>query len=188
MNTRLLLACFSVITACGASSASADDKSAPSPTVNPTTVYRQQMPDGRIVYSDKALKGGKVDHTITVAPPIKGNLWTTESVLNPAAPQQTESLKINKVDVIPPLGKSKSVDEATSDVIRAEMLWEDARKRQEKGVEPLPGERTGNKDDSSRLNDTYYARQQRLAQDVIDAKAALKKATEVRDALRNVRN
>ena len=68
------------------------------------------------------------------------------------------------------------------------MLWEDARKRQEKGVEPLPGERTGNKDDSSRLNDTYYARQQRLAQDVIDAKAALKKATEVRDALRNVRN
>jgi hypothetical protein len=152
-----------------------------------TTIYRQVMPDGRVVYSDKELKGAKVDHTIKVDPPIKGNLWTTESGQKPVVAAQTERTPINKATSAPPIGRKKTADEAASDVIRAEMLLEDAKKRQREGVEPLPGERTGNAAGGSRLNPAYEARQRALAQDVAQAEAALRKATAERDALQSAR-
>lgn len=150
----------------------------------PTVVYRQVMPDGRVIYSDKAQKGSKIDETITIEPPIKGNLWTTESGKKPVIPPQTESTPINQVGVIPTPGKKKTVADANSDVIRAEMLLEDAKKRQEAGVEPLAGERTGNSGGGSRLNDAYAARQKVLAKEVDHAEAALKKVLAERDTLR----
>lgn len=148
----------------------------------PTTIYRQVTPDGRIVYSDKVLKGGKLEQTITVDPPIKGNLWTSEAGSRPVA--QTVNTPIGKGSPMPALSKRKTFDDATSDVIRAEMLLEDARKRQEAGIEPLPGERTGNVAGGSRLNETYRARQRMLAQQVAEAEAALRKAVTERDRLR----
>lgn len=149
-----------------------------------TTIYRQVMPDGRIVYSDKVVKGGKLDHTITVAPPLKGNLWTTESGSRPAIPPQIERTEIKKVAPPPASGKKKTLDEAGSDVIRAEMLLEDAKARQAAGIEPLPGERTGTSFGGSRLNDAYNARQRLLAKEVAYAEATLKKAIAERDNLR----
>jgi uncharacterized protein YndB with AHSA1/START domain len=149
-----------------------------------TTVYRQVMPDGRIVYTDKAPKDGKVDQTITVEPPAKGKVWTSESGTRPVAAPQVEHKPVNRVNAIPGAGKQKTLDEAASDVIRAEMLVEDAKRRQKEGVEPLPGERTANSGGGSRLNDAYQARQQALAAEVAQAEAALKRATTARDALK----
>jgi hypothetical protein len=145
------------------------------------------MPDGRIVYSDKALKGARVDHTIKVDPAIKGNLWTAEAGPKPVVAPQAERTPIDRVNPAPGLGKRRTLDEATSDVIRAEMLLEDARKRQSAGVEPLAGERTGNASGGSRLNEAYQARQQALAKEVADAEASLQKARSDRDALRSAR-
>lgn len=173
--------------ACAAFAARAEDAAAPAQPGGGTTVYRQVMPDGRIVYSDKVVKGGKLDQTITIEPPIKGNLWTTESGNRPAIPPQVEPTPIHRVNSIPAPGKKKTNEEATSDVIRAEMLLEDARKRQQAGVEPLPGERTGNAGGGSRLNEAYRARQQTLAKETEDADAALKRAIAERDALRSAR-
>jgi len=151
------------------------------------TVYRQVMPDGRIVYTDKLPKDGKVDQTITVEPPAKGHVWTSESGTRPAIKPQVERKQVNRVNTIPDSGKRKTLDEANSDVIRAEMLVEDAKRRQKDGVEPLPGERTGNSGGGSRLNDAYQARQQRLATDLSQAEAALKRAVAERDALKGTR-
>jgi hypothetical protein len=64
------------------------------------------------------------------------------------------------------------------------MLLEDARKRQQAGVEPLPGERTGNKGGGSRLNGMYWTRQELLARDVANAEAMLKEAAASRNRLR----
>lgn len=150
----------------------------------PTVVYRQVMPDGRVIYSDKAQKGSKIDETITIEPPIKGNLWTTESGTKPVIPPQTEPTPVKQVGVIPTSGKKKTVADADSEVIRAEMLLEDAKKRQEAGVEPQAGERTGISAGGSRLNDAYAARQKSLAKEITYAEAALKKALAERDALR----
>lgn len=152
-----------------------------------TTVYRQVMPDGRVVYGDKAIKGAKVDQTITVEPPPKGSAWTSESGTRPVIPPQVEHKPVKRVASIPGANGKRTLGEATSDVIRAEMLLEDARRRQKEGVEPLPGERTGNSSGGSRLNAAYKARQRYLAQDLAQAKAALKRAIADRDALRSVR-
>lgn len=167
-----------VIASC-AVSALAQDKDAPAPKHQATTVYRQVMPDGRIVYADKLLKGGKLDQTITVEQPIKGNLWTTESGPRPAIPPQVEPTPINRVNAIPASGRKKTIEEATSDVIHAEMLLEDAKKRQQAGRESL--------ERGTHSKEAVEARRQALANDVAEADAALRRAIAQRDALRNAR-
>jgi len=154
------------------------------PTTSPTTIYRQVLPDGRIVYSDKATKGGKVDHTITFEPPVKGNLWTAEPGPRPKMPLKVEHTQIIKAPSLSPAEKKKVSDQAEANVIRAEMLLEDAKRKQEDGVEPLPGERTGNVDGASRLNEAYFARQKALAKAVSYAETNFKRAQNEQAALR----
>jgi len=156
----------------------------PAPLGKPArTVYRQVMPDGSIVYSDKILKGAKLDETLHVEPMVEGTTWATESGRRPTIPPRNEPTPVARVPDTPAL----TLEQASAEVIRAEMLLEDARKKQEAGVEPLPGERTANAGGGSRLNDAYHARQKRLAEEVAIAEAALKKAAARRDALRGSR-
>jgi hypothetical protein len=182
MKTYCLFNILATLGLSVASAASAQNMVAPAPAdKGAATVYRQVMPDGRIVYSDHVIKGAKIDHTITVEPLIKGNSWTTESSKKPAIAPQTDRTAIGKA---PASGKKKTLDEASSDVIRAEMFLEDAKKRQEAGIEPLPGERTGTVSGKSRLNEEYQARQKLLARDVAYAEATLKKAIADRNDVR----
>lgn len=153
------------------------------PSTTPTTIYRQVMPDGRIVYSDKAVKNAKIDQTITIEPPVKGNLWTSEPGSRPNIPPKIERTKIIRAPSLSPEEKKRIADQAESNVIRAEMLLEDAKRKQEDGVEPLPGERTGNVDGKSRLNEAYYARQNALAKAVAYAESNLKRARDQEQAL-----
>jgi hypothetical protein len=148
------------------------------------TIYRHVMPDGRIVYADRMLPGGRIDHTITVDRPIKGNIWTVEPSSNPALTSSNRRTSIKRVAVPPVPGKRMTLDEATSEVIRAEMQLEDAKRQQEAGIEPLPGERTGNAAGGSRLNEAYFERQKLLAKYVGYAETMLKKAIEDRNKLR----
>ena len=65
-----------------AAPASAEAAAPEAPAGSPSgavTVYRQILPDGRVVYTDKPQKGTKIDQAITVEPPIKGNTWATET-------------------------------------------------------------------------------------------------------------
>lgn len=148
-------------------------------------VYRQVMPDGKIVYSDKLIKGAKLDETL--APDPAANTWKSESGKRPAVPPRVERTPVNKVPSIAAVDKRRTFQDAESDVLKAEMLLEDARKRQQAGVEPLPGERTGNAGGGSRLNEHYQARQQRLKEDVAEAEAMLKRARTERTALLQTR-
>jgi hypothetical protein len=141
------------------------------------TVYRQVMPDGRVVYSDKVVKGFKLDHTITVEPPIKGNLWTTEASQGPAIPPQVERTQIQRVNSIPPASGRKSLEEANSDVIRAEMLLEDAKARQRQLAPDTRGRESRSVDDQAR-------QQSRTAREVAEAEEALRQAVAARNALR----
>ncbi|MGZ3238210.1 MAG: hypothetical protein ACXWIN_07170 [Burkholderiaceae bacterium] len=154
------------------------------PSNSPTTIYREVMPDGRIVYTDKAIKEGKIDHTITVEPPVQGNLWTTQPGTRPKIPPKIERTQIIKAPSLSLEEKKKIADQVDSSVIRAEMLLEDARKKQADGMEPLPGERTGNVDGKTRLNEAYWERQEALAKGVAYAEGNLKRALEQQAALR----
>jgi uncharacterized protein YndB with AHSA1/START domain len=185
MTTSIPLKTIAVLAALTPGLACAENVLVPAPLGSAaTTVYRQVMPDGRIVYTDKAPKDGKVDQTITVEPPVKGKVWASESGRRPVVVPQAEHKPVNRVNAIPGSGRQKTLDEANSDVIHAEMLVEDAKRRQKEGVEPLPGERTANSGGGSRLNDEYQARQRALATNVAQAEAALKRAAAERDALK----
>jgi len=154
------------------------------PSSNPTTIYRQILPDGRIVYSDKAEKSGKVDHKITFEPPVEGNLWTAEPGSPPKTKPKIEHTQIIRAPALSPSEKKLIADKAEANVIRAEMLLEDAKRKQENGLEPLPGERTGKTDGKSRLNATYQARQKELEKAVHYAEKNLQRARDEQAALR----
>jgi hypothetical protein len=155
----------------------------PEPLGEPaTTVYRQVTPDGRVIYSDKAQRGARVEQTLTVEPPVRGNTWSVEGSARPVAPALAEPTPIKQVASIPPSGRAKTVEEATSDVIRAEMLLEDARKKRDAGHAPLGAEK-GNTGPGT----AYAARQERLAREVARAEAALERALAERETLRRIR-
>ena len=166
----------------------AQDMVKPDPIGEPATkLYRQTLPDGRVVYSDKPVKGAKLDDTLTIDPDSNGKAWKSESGKRHPLPPRVEHTPIQKVPSIPPLGKRKTLDEAESDVIKAEMLLEDAKKRQQAGVEPLPGERTGIVGGGSRLNENYEARQKALAKEVTEAETMLQRSRNERNAVMSVR-
>lgn len=179
MNPHFLSTSIAILAASFAATAFSQNVVKPAPPGGGAeTIYRQVMPDGRTIYADRALPGARVDHTIKIDRPIKGNVWTVESGANPVAPLRGESTPVKRVAVSPGTTKKMTVDEAAAEVIRAEMLLEDARKQQEAGVEPLPGERTGTVSGKSRLNEAYHERQKLLAKYVSYAEAAHKKAVE----------
>jgi hypothetical protein len=166
----------------------AQDLVKPDPIGEPATkLYRQHLPDGRVVYSDKPLKGAKLDDTLTVDPESNGKSWKSESGKRPVIPSRAERTPVQRVPSIPPLNKRKTFDEADADVIKAEMLLEDAKKHQQAGVEPLPGERTGNLGGGSRLNERYDARQKALANEVAEAEAMVQRSRNERNSLMSVR-
>jgi hypothetical protein len=179
----LCAAAVTVIVAAPVISAETTDKLPPAAEKLPppaTTVYRQVLPDGRVIYSDEPVKGSKIDHTIKVEPAIKGNLWTTESGTKPVTTvPKSESTPIKKVTA-PPANR-KSLEQAEADVVKAEMALEDARKKQQAGVEPEGGERSGTASGGSRLNDAYNVRQKWLAKEVAQAEEKLKNAVKQRD-------
>jgi hypothetical protein len=166
----------------------AQDLVKPDPIGEPaTTLYRQVLPDGRVVYSDKPVKGAKLDDTLTVDPESNGKSWKSESGKRPTLPSRAERTAVQRVPSIPLLNKRKTFDQAEADVIKAEMLLEDAKKQQQAGVEPLPGERTGNVGGGSRLNERYEARQKVLASEVAEAEAMLQRSRNERNSLMSVR-
>jgi hypothetical protein len=168
--------------------ASAAELEPPAPIGKPATkVYRQVLPDGRIVYSDKQVKGAKIDETITAEPATEGKSWKSDTGKPPVVPPRIEPTPIDKRPSIPDSGKARTLADANADVIKAEMMLEDARKRQQAGAEPLPGERTGTVSGHSRLNEAYWRRQQELADDVAAAEAMLKKVMAEQNALQGGR-
>jgi hypothetical protein len=166
----------------------AQDAVKPDPIGEPATeLYRQVMPDGRIVYSDKKIKGARLDDTLAIDPESNGKSWKAESGRRFTPPPRVERTQIQRVPTIPPLGKRKTLDEAEADVIKSEMLLEDAKKRQQAGVEPLPGERTGIVGGGSRLNEHYAARQKALAREVAEAETMLQRSRGERNSVMSVR-
>jgi hypothetical protein len=176
---RFLSRLLALAAALCAASAFAQNVVAPAPAgQGATTIYRQVMPDGRIVYSDKPLKGGKVDRTVTVEPAARAQpsaaAASARSKHNPAAQQKDPGAT----------ARPGAADEAEIKITRAEMLLDDAKRRQAAGTDPLPGERTHNAGGGSRLNEAYWARQQSLAKEVATAEEALRQAMAERDGTR----
>jgi len=122
------------------------------------TLYKSTMPDGRIVYGDKPAPGAaKVEES---------KLDTSSKGLGGTTARETEALK--------ELENSRGKREAAGARLQAaEEALRQAEAARAAGKEPLPGERVGTAGGASRLNDAYYARQNKLNEAVQNAQRNL---------------
>lgn len=122
------------------------------------TLYKSTMPDGRIVYGDKpAPDAAKVEES---------KLDTSSKGLGGTTPRETEALQ--------ELEKSRGKREAAGAKLQAaEEALRQAEAARAAGKEPLPDERVGTAGGASRLNDAYYARQNKLNEAVQNAQRNL---------------
>ncbi|MCX7893508.1 MAG: DUF4124 domain-containing protein [Burkholderiales bacterium] len=140
------------------------------------SIFKYVMPDGRVVYSDKPVAGGRLDETLERAQPP-----------DPAAVAAARARQAEREKALAEAAarRAQSLQEAEDDLRTWSRRLEEARARLEAGREPLPGERTGIVyQGRSRLNDDYWARQEANEAAVAEAEARVAQA---RSTLRSLR-
>jgi hypothetical protein len=148
-----------------------------------TMVYRSTMPDGRIVYGDHPERGAaRVDRR--ELPPL--------SVVGPAAPVLSSIGGANVPDSRRAADLDRrlrdrelALDRADAEVKQASIALDRAKERLEQGIEPLPGETTGNAGGGTRLNEIYQTRTLALLNEVAAAQARLDRAYAARNSARD---
>ncbi len=119
------------------------------------TLYKSIMPDGRVVYGDRAEPDAA---KVTSSKPDTSK--TGVQVLPPGAERKVEKMQATRQRSEASADKRRQAEEA---VRKAEAAVAN-------GKEPLPGERIGTAGGASRLNDSYWARQKKLQQDLVTAR------------------
>jgi hypothetical protein len=150
------------------------------------TIYKVQLEDGSILFTDSPPPGSKIleerepKSPARAAPPrsVAGPVTTPQSAAAAAA-----AAGIPPGSTVTPL-KGGSLDAAMAEVSAAERELAVLRRKLELGREPLPGERLGLKGGGSRLSPEYEARVGELEREVAAAEARLKRAYEARNAAR----
>lgn len=144
------------------------------------TIYKVQLPDGSILFTDSPPPGSKIleeresKSTPRSAPRSVGGTATPSPAATGIPPGST----------VVPLKGPANLDAAMAEVNAAERELAVARRKLELGREPLPGERLGLKGGGTRLSPEYEARVGALEKEVSAAEARLKRAYEARNALR----
>ena len=160
------------------------------PAVAVATIYKVQLPDGTILFTDSPPANGKIleerASTSTPRPPVKP---VTPSSGSAAAGMSDKPA----IPVLPaPTARSSSspamapqnLDAANAEVTAAERELAVVRRKLEVGREPLAGERLGTAKGGSRLSPEYEARIAGLEREVAAAEDRVKRAYEARNALR----
>jgi hypothetical protein len=81
--------------------------------------------------------------------------------------------------------RAQALEAADTQIRAADQALRDAEERQQRAVEPLPGERLGNVGGRSRLSPAYFERQRAVAAEVDAARARLEEAYRSRNELRD---
>lgn len=141
-------------------------------------VYKNVMPDGRIIYSDKPMKGARKAQALDVPPP------PTEADKAKAAQrvQEDERQKQALQDRLDE--RRKKLDDADEKVKQARQALADAEAALENGRAPLPGEMKGTVGPNARPGEGYLQRIAGLEQNVENAKKALNDALKERNQAR----
>ena len=137
------------------------------------TIYKVQLPDGSVLFTDSVPAGAKVLEEReakvtprTVALPGRALPPTQGAVPRPGAPPSAVVRTIN------PQGRGAAAENATT----LERDLAVARRKLELGREPLPGERRGLAGGGSRLTPEYEARIAAMERDVAATEERLKRA------------
>ena len=134
-------------------------------------IYKVQMPDGSVLYSDTVPSGGKVlEEREAKSTPRVNTL--------PSQPAGTRAgVAPNIVRPTAPAGKG-AAPPANIETLERDLAV--AKRKLELGREPLPGERRGLAGGGSRLTPEYEARIAAMEREVAATEAKLKNAYESR--------
>jgi Domain of unknown function (DUF4124) len=141
------------------------------------TLYRSTDSSGRVTYSDKPLPGAVKVERLLVEPADPDNAARIEAE-HEKLHQQAEEVRERERQ------RERALDKAHAEVIAALDALKEAQRRREAGVEPLPGERAGNRRGGSRLAPSYFERQQALDDAVSAAQRRVEQAYARRNDLR----
>jgi hypothetical protein len=141
------------------------------------TIYKVQMPDGSILFTDTPPQGAKIleerEASRSQPPAVRAPT---------AAPRPLPGMSSEPTPASAPT--ARPIDAAIQEIEAAERALQVARRRLELGREPLPGERLGLAGGGSRLSPEYEARIAGLEKEVADAEARLQRAHQARNAAR----
>lgn len=140
------------------------------------TIYKQQLADGRIVYSDHRIKGAKLLYTVDMpdeqAPPA------VPAPVRPDAKAQAAALDKRLRE------RSAALERAQHEIVDAGQALDLAKRERELGKEPLPSEMQSNAMGGTRVLPQYYDRLKKLEQGVEQAQARADRAYEALNQLR----
>ena len=150
---------------------------APMLATGQSMIYKVQMPDGSVLYSDSVPSGGKVLEEREAKSTPRVNVVPSQP---PGKPTSAATRPSNASDpIMRPSAAAKAAP--TPDNIPAlERELAVAKRKLELGREPLPGERRGLAGGGSRLTPEYEARIAAMERDVAATEARLKSAYDKR--------
>lgn len=162
------------------------------PAIVAATIYKVQLPDGTILFTDSPPANGKIleerASASTARPPARaaapatGGVGASDRPAIPVLPSPTPRSGSGSGQ---PAGMApQNLDAANAEVTAAERELSVLRRKLEVGREPLPGERLGTAKGGSRLSPEYEARIGGLEREVAAAEDRVKRAYEARNALR----
>jgi hypothetical protein len=140
------------------------------------TIYKVQLPDGRIEFTDQVPRGAKVLETIE---PREGNRLPPPA--RPAPPPPPAGSDGQPQPGGPPVS---AIEAAMKEVQDAERALAEARRARDQGREPRDTERQGLKGGGTRILPAYEERQRALDDAVAAAEARVRRAYEARNAAR----
>jgi hypothetical protein len=142
-------------------------------------IYKVQLPDGRILFTDSPPPGAKIVSERDVPPPPPPP---------PAAPDRDKQLRALRQQAEEAGDRSRDrsaqIEQAFAAVQQAEADVETARQQLQAGREPQPGERIGTARGGTRLTPAYEQRIAGLEGAIIAAEQRLAKARSDLNALR----
>ena len=138
-----------------------------SATSSAQTIFKSIMPDGRVIYGEKPVPGAKKVEQFV---PQTGN--TGVKTISPQDQQRQSQDAAARV---------KRNEDRRAQIQEAQKALKDAEAAQLAGKEPLPGERIGTAGGASRLEESYFARQQSLEAAVVAARKRLDELAAAKD-------
>ena len=143
--------------------------------VSADTIYKQQLPDGRIVYADHRIKGAKLLYKVDM-PDAQAPAATPAG--RPDAKAEAAALDKRLRE------RSAALERAQREIVDAGQALNQAKRELEVGKEPLPSEMQSNAMGATRVLPQYYERLKILEQGVAQAQARADGAYEALNKLR----
>lgn len=139
-------------------------------------IYKQQLPDGSVVYADHRIKGAKLLYQVSMP----------DEQLQPAARADVSGTNAADAAALDKRlrERANALDRTQREIVVAERALEEAKRQLETGKELLPGELQSSATGGTRVLPEYHDRIKKLEDNIAQAQIRLDRAYSERNQLR----